>query len=123
MLGLEQVSALLQMLVRSNPDKEFIFTVSPIRHLGDGARSNTLSKATLQMALGRLDVCYFPAYEILLDELRDYRYYAEDLVHPSKLAEDIIWERFVDAAVVPGDRSRLALNEKAARRSAHRPLR
>ncbi|MCR5561233.1 MAG: GSCFA domain-containing protein [Bacteroidales bacterium] len=123
MLGLEQVSALLQMLERSNPDKEFIFTVSPIRHLGDGARSNTLSKATLQMALGRLDVCYFPAYEILLDELRDYRYYAEDLVHPSKLAEDIIWERFVDAAVVPGDRSRLALNEKAARRSAHRPLR
>lgn len=123
MLGVQQVGMLLQMLVEGNPDKEFIFTVSPIRHLGDGAHANTLSKATLHLALGRLPVCYFPAYEILLDELRDYRYFAEDLVHPSKLAEDIIWERFVAAAVVPGDRSQLALNEKAARHSAHRPLR
>lgn len=123
MLGVQQVGALLQMLVEGNPDKEFIFTVSPIRHLGDGAHANTLSKATLHLALGRLPVCYFPAYEILLDELRDYRYFAEDLVHPSKLAEDIIWERFVAAAVVPGDRSQLALNEKAARHSAHRPIR
>ena len=123
MLGVQQVGMLLQMLVANNPDKEFIFTVSPIRHLGDGAHANTLSKATLHLALGRLPVCYFPAYEILLDELRDYRYFAEDLVHPSKLAEDIIWERFVAAAVVPGDRSQLALNEKAARHSAHRPIR
>ena len=103
MLGVQQVSLLLQMLIQNNPDKEFIFTVSPIRHLGEGAHVNTLSKATLQLALGRLPVCYFPAYEILLDELRDYRYYAEDLVHPSPLAEQIIWERFVAAAVVPGD--------------------
>lgn len=123
MLGVQQVGMLLQMLVANNPDKEFIFTVSPIRHLGDGAHANTLSKATLHLALGRLPVCYFPAYEILLDELRDYRYFAEDLVHPSKLAEDIIWERFVAAAVVPGDRSKIALNEKAARHSAHRPIR
>ena len=133
MLGVQQVGMLLQMLVEGNPDKEFIFTVSPIRHLGDGAHANTLSKATLHLALGRVlqqlagaehsAACYFPAYEILLDELRDYRYFAEDLVHPSKLAEDIIWERFVAAAVVPGDRSQLALNEKAARHSAHRPLR
>lgn len=123
MLGVQQVSMLLQMLVQNNPDKEFIFTVSPIRHLGDGAHANTVSKATLHLALGRLPVCYFPAYEILLDELRDYRYFAEDLVHPSPLAEEIIWERLVAAAVVPGDRSQIALNEKAARRCAHRPLR
>lgn len=123
MLGVQQVGMLLQMLVANNPDKEFIFTVSPIRHLGDGAHANTLSKATLHLALGRLPVCYFPAYEILLDELRDYRYFAEDLVHPSRVAEDIIWERFVAAAVVPGDQSQIALNEKAARQSAHRPIR
>ena len=123
MLGVQQVGMLLQMLVANNPDKEFIFTVSPIRHMGEGAHANTLSKATLHLALGKLPVCYFPAYEILLDELRDYRYFAEDLVHPSKVAEDIIWERFVAAAVVPGDRSQLALNEKAARQSAHRPIR
>ena len=129
MLGVQQVSMLLQMLVSNNPDKEFIFTVSPIRHMGEGAHANTLSKATLHLALGRVlssdqpGQCYFPAYEILLDELRDYRYYADDLVHPSRLAEQIIWERFVAAAVVPGDRAQLELNEKAARRSAHRPLR
>ena len=123
MLGLEQVAALIQMLIKTNPDKEFVFTVSPIRHLGDGAHANTLSKATLQLALARTGACYFPAYEILLDELRDYRFFADDLVHPSKLAEDIIWERFVAAAVVPGDRAQMELNEKAARLSTHRPLR
>ena len=129
MLGVQQISMLLQMLAQNNPDKEFIFTVSPIRHLGDGAHANTLSKATLHLALNRVlgselpGLCYFPAYEILLDELRDYRYFADDLVHPSKLAEDIIWDRFVAAAVAPDDRPQLELNEKAARRSAHRPIR
>jgi len=123
MLGVLQTSTLLQMLVENNPDKEFIFTVSPIRHLGDGARVNTISKATLQLALNRIGACYFPAYEILLDELRDYRFYADDLVHPSKLAEDIIWQRFQAAAVVPGDITQIALNEKAARREAHRSFR
>lgn len=129
MLGVQQISMLLQMLVQNNPDKEFIFTVSPIRHLGDGAHANTLSKASLHLALNRVlgserpGLCYFPAYEILLDELRDYRYFADDLVHPSKLAEDIIWDRFVAAAVAPDDRPQLELNEKAARHSAHRPLR
>ena len=129
MLGVQQISMLLQMLAQNNPDKEFIFTVSPIRHLGDGAHANTLSKATLHLALNRVlgsdrpGLCYFPAYEILLDELRDYRYFADDLVHPSRLAEDIIWDRFVAAAVVPDDRPQLELNEKAARHSAHRPIR
>lgn len=129
MLGVQQIAVLLKMLVEGNPGKEFIFTVSPIRHLGDGAHANTLSKATLHLALARVmeqlsgAACYFPAYEILLDELRDYRYFAEDLVHPSRVAEDIIWERFVAAAVVPGDQSQTALNEKAARQSAHHPLR
>ena len=123
MLGLEQTTALLQMLLRSNPDKEFIFTVSPIRHLGDGAHLNTISKATLQLAVQRSGACYFPAYEILLDELRDYRFYADDLCHPSSLAEEIIWQRFLGSAVVPGDISQAALNEKAARQKAHRSIR
>ena len=123
MLGLEQTTALLQMLIRSNPDKEFIFTVSPIRHLGDGAHLNTISKATLQLAVQRSGACYFPAYEILLDELRDYRFYADDLCHPSSLAEEIIWQRFLGSAVVPGDISQAALNEKAARQKAHRSIR
>ena len=122
MLPLHQVAATLRLLVESNPGKEFIFTVSPIRHLGDGAHANTLSKGILQLALAQLGLPYFPAYEILLDELRDYRYYAEDLVHPSKLAEDIIWERFKESAVAEGDLPRLRLNEKASLASAHRPI-
>ena len=123
MLGVAQVSALLDLLVKGNLDREFIFTVSPIRHLGDGAHANTLSKATLQLALARTGACYFPASEILLDELRDYRFYADDLCHPSRLAEDIIWQRFLDSAVIAGDLSQIVLNEKAARQKAHRPLR
>ena len=122
MLGVTHIFALLQLLVSSHPSKQFIFTVSPIRHLGDGAHANTLSKATLQLSLAKVQADYFPAYEILLDELRDYRFYADDLVHPSKLAEDIIWQRFLECAVESADVPQVLLNEKAARRSAHRPI-
>lgn len=122
MLSTEQVSAMLSLLVRANPGKEFLFTVSPIRHMSGGAQLNTLSKSTLHLALARLDLPYFPAYEILLDELRDYRFYAEDLCHPSKLAEDIIWERFLESAVPERELPRIRLNEKASRAAAHRPL-
>lgn len=100
------------------PDKEYLFTVSPIRHLGEGAHDNTLSKATLHLALeGRP---YFPAYEILLDELRDYRYFAEDMVHPSPVAVQYIWERFLNFAVSPADLQTVVKNEKRWRASLHR---
>jgi hypothetical protein len=80
----------------------FIFTVSPIRHLNDGAHRNNLSKATLLLAVDELcklfpdKASYFPAYELLLDELRDYRFYDDDLLHPSKLAANYIFERFCE---------------------------
>lgn len=122
MLGVTHIFALLQLLVSSHPSKQFIFTVSPIRHMGDGAHVNTLSKATLQLSLAKVQADYFPAYEILLDELRDYRFYADDLVHPSRLAEDIIWQRFLESAVESADLPQILQNEKAARRSAHRPI-
>ena len=122
MLGVTHIFALLQLLVSSHPSKQFIFTVSPIRHIGDGAHANTLSKATLQLSLAKVQADYFPAYEILLDELRDYRFYADDLVHPSRLAEDIIWQRFLESAVESADLPQILQNEKAARRSAHRPI-
>lgn len=94
-----------------------VFTVSPIRHMGQGAHLNTLSKSSLLLALeGR---CYFPAYEILLDELRDYRFFAQDLVHPSPLAEAVIWERLLDAAVPAGERPLIEAAEKAARAARH----
>ena len=89
------------------PNKHWIFTVSPIRHVKDGLHANHLSKATLLQAIDTLIVnarglnpsssySYFPSYEIMLDELRDYRFYAEDMVHPSQLAVDYIWQRFVE---------------------------
>ena len=89
------------------PNKHWIFTVSPIRHIKDGLHANHLSKATLLQAIDTLIVnarglnpsssySYFPSYEIMLDELRDYRFYAEDMVHPSQVAVDYIWHRFVE---------------------------
>lgn len=124
MLSVDEVTSILEEMVSSNPDKEFIFTVSPIRHLSQGAHLNTLSKSTLHLALSRLEgkVEYFPAYEILLDELRDYRFYSEDLVHPAKVAVDIIWDRFLEAAVPESEWQTVRENERAARRAAHRPI-
>ncbi|MDR2145024.1 MAG: GSCFA domain-containing protein [Tannerella sp.] len=87
-------------LLRLNPSLQVIFTVSPIRHFRDGAHQNQLSKATLLLAEQELteifpeNVSYFPAYELMMDELRDYRFYADDMVHPSTLAVEYIWERF-----------------------------
>ncbi len=107
-----------------------IFTVSPIRHLSLGAHCNTISKATLQIGLEKAlsmddkdgGVCYFPAYEIMNDELRDYRFYAEDLCHPSTTAVEYLWERFIRVAVPESEHLTIKANEKAARRLSHRPL-
>lgn len=129
-MTLEQVSAVLSHIVINSPDKEFIFTVSPIRHMADGAHLNQISKSTLLLGVDSLirdtvsgPRCeYFPAYEILLDELRDYRFYADDMVHPSSLATAIIWERFQDFAVPQECLPGIAANEKAWRQSQHRPI-
>ena len=126
MLSLGNVSILLDVLVSRHPDKQFIFTVSPVRHLSDGAHANQLSKSTLLLALDKLslnpDVDYFPAYEIFMDELRDYRFYAEDMSHPSSQAVDYIWERFCEFAVPDSEKDVLQKNIKACRQSRHRPL-
>ncbi|WP_084708506.1 GSCFA domain-containing protein [Hymenobacter norwichensis] len=82
-----------------NPELRFVLTVSPVRHLKDTLPLNAVSKSVLRVACHYLsellpDVSYFPAYELLLDDLRDYRFYAADMLHPSPVAEDYIWERF-----------------------------
>lgn len=88
-----------------NPEVKFIFTVSPVRHIKDGFVENTLSKAHLISAIHSTDNSqftthnYFPSYEIMMDELRDYRFYAEDMLHPSQVAIDYIWERFKEATI------------------------
>lgn len=90
---------LIKKLRVINPDLKIIFTLSPVRHLKDGFVENMHSKANLLIAIHQLvdfmdDVFYFPAFEIMLDDLRDYRFYAEDLVHPNDLAVNYIWEKF-----------------------------
>lgn len=96
---LKELSDVISLLRKKNPQLTFIFTVSPIRHWKDGARENTVSKSTLHLAVDELVrmydfVHYFPAYEVLMDELRDYRFYASDMLHPSQTAIEYIWKRF-----------------------------
>lgn len=94
----------IEFIQSLNPNIDFIFTVSPVRHIKDGFTENQLSKSHLFTALHqtfdfRSEVSgsthnYFPSYEIMIDELRDYRFYAEDMLHPNKIAIDYIWNRF-----------------------------
>ena len=109
------------------PDKQFIFTVSPLRHVKDGMHGNQVSKAALLLAVD--EVCktfdnahYFPAYEILLDELRDYRFYKEDMVHPTEQAVRYIWERFADFAIDPKERPAMKAVAELKQMMQHRPL-
>lgn len=101
-LTVDEIVALWHPILSRYADRRFIFTVSPIRHIKDGLHENQLSKSILLLALERLtanDNCpttYFPSYELLQDELRDYRFYASDMLHPSDTAVDYIFERFAD---------------------------
>lgn len=92
-------SSIISRLREKNPSLKILFTVSPIRHWKDGAHNNQLSKAVLLLSIEQLvsqhsDVFYFPSYEIVLDELRDYRFYSEDMIHPNEVAIRYIWEVF-----------------------------
>ena len=126
-LTVEQSTTLLSELVKQHPDKQFILTVSPLRHLKDGLHENQLSKAALLMAVD--EVCkqfgnahYFPAYEILLDELRDYRFFKEDMVHPTEQAVRYIWERFVGFAIDPKEEPAMKAAAELKQMLQHRPL-
>ncbi len=114
-------------LLRSRrPDIHVVFTVSPIRYRKYGYHESQLSKATLLLALDRVvstsGASYFPAYEIVMDELRDYRFYADDMLHPSSQAVEYIWERLVDSCF--SLRAKEFLREWAPLKAAlaHRPF-
>lgn len=152
LIGVEEAARALENIVRDltrikrdwiatptarDDDRKFhiVFTVSPLRHMGDGAHNNTLSKATLQLAVnnvinkvttvpsassGTLPVSYFPSYEIVMDELRDYRFYADDMVHLSKTAEEYIFERMAETYCSEKTRADIAQVEKLMRMANHR---
>jgi len=128
-LTVEEIVALWQPILASHPGKRFIFTVSPIRHLKDGLHENNLSKAILLLAVERLtkasadsQVLYFPSYELLMDDLRDYRFYAEDLMHPSSVAVDYIWEHFVTTFMSPETQTEMKDLHALWLNRQHRPL-
>lgn len=126
-LSLPSVVTVLSDVIKTHPDKQFVFTVSPLRHLKDGLHGNQLSKSTLLLAVD--EVCerfenahYFPAYEILLDELRDYRFYKEDMVHPTDQAVRYIWEKFVGFAINPAENPAMQAAQELKQMLHHKPL-
>lgn len=118
---------LLHRLKNTCPQLNVVFTVSPIRHWKDGVYENTLSKSILHLSisalLNRFDfVSYFPAYEIVMDELRDYRYYATDMLHPSTVSIDYIWQRFSETFFSQKTQLLQKQLEQYRRDVSHRPL-
>ncbi len=120
-----------------NRDLHIVFTVSPLRHMSDGAHNNTLSKATLQLAIDKLItgydrhaegtlanpapyISYFPSYEIVMDELRDYRFYDSDMIHLSKTAEGYIFERMAETYCNEETREAIRKVEKFIKMANHR---
>ena len=124
----EALDAVIQRIGAINPKLRVLFTVSPVRHLKDGLHGNQLSKSALLLATDELcrmhpERChYFPAYEIVMDELRDYRFYAEDMAHPSTQAINYVWECFVEHCIDAEAQSFMLQWEKIVRDMSHRPF-
>ena len=125
-LSAGETASCLSRIMEMCPDKEFIFTVSPIRHFKDGAHGNQISKAGLLLGIEEamernphMKADYFPSYEIMMDELRDYRFYAEDMCHPTKQAVEYIRERFLAWALPSAEQPVLEENIRLLKRRSH----
>ena len=118
----------VSLIATLNPKCNFIFTVSPVRHLKDGFVENQVSKAHLIAAIyattntKQQTLNYFPSYEIMMDELRDYRFYAEDMIHPSQVAIDYIWEQFKESSIPETAYVTMDVVESIQKGLAHRPF-
>jgi len=117
----------IDLIQKTNQKVSFIFTVSPVRHLKDGFVENQRSKShlitaiqNLQSATCNLNTEYFPSYEIMMDELRDYRFYAEDMLHPSQVAIDYIWQRFSETNISSESLSTMLEIESVQKGLSHR---
>lgn len=123
----EYYSEFFEQLFREKPDMKVLFTVSPIRHFKDGAHENTLSKAVLHLAIDELclrfpQMVYFPAYELLIDDLRDYRFYEEDMLHPSAVAVKYIWDAFAQFAFDKPTKEIVAQVQQIHKAMQHKPF-
>lgn len=120
----------IDLIQKINPTVNFIFTVSPVRHLKDGFVENQVSKAHLISAIHKVlqvppsgaEGAYFPGYEIMMDELRDYRFYAEDMIHPTQVAIDYIWQRFSETTISKESHPVMDEVETIQKGLAHRPF-
>lgn len=126
-LTVERSSQYLSGIVERHPEKQFIFTVSPLRHLKDGMHGSQLSKAALLLAVNEIcrqfaNAHYFPAYEIMMDELRDYRFYKEDMVHPTEQAVCYIWEHFAEFAINASEKPAMNAAAELRQMLEHKPL-
>ncbi|PKP09980.1 MAG: GSCFA domain protein [Bacteroidetes bacterium HGW-Bacteroidetes-4] len=118
---------IIEKLRSQNSNLKLILTVSPVRHLKDGFHENQLSKAVLLLAVEELceafeQVYYFPSYELMMDDLRDYRFYNDDMLHPSPLAVSYIWEKFKQAWINPACEPVMQQIKKIELASKHRPF-
>lgn len=118
---------MLDNLSSVNPYAKIIFTISPVRHLRDGFVENNRSKSTLIQAVHSLvdtheNVFYFPAYELVIDDLRDYRFYAEDMVHPNYAATNYVWEKFVPTCIDASSQQLMAAINLINAAKSHRPF-
>jgi len=125
---IQEYEELINQLLEVNPDLQVIFTVSPVRHLKDGLIENQRSKASLLLAVNEIiqlfpdTAQYFPSYEIMMDDLRDYRFYDTDLVHPNDQAINYIWDRFVETVIAPDSQEIITKVDPLLKARSHRPL-
>ncbi len=125
--AIEETIALIRNF---NPKARIVFTVSPVRHLKDGFIENQRSKSNLITAIHQtidtqtfnFQSSYFPAYEIMIDELRDYRFYADDMMHPNATAIQYIWEQFVSSSIAPDCFPIMEQVESIQKALAHKPF-
>jgi hypothetical protein len=125
--ALSTLDNMIHRLFIFNQDLRIIFTVSPVRHLRDGFVENNRSKAVLIQAVHHLvekfsGLYYFPAYELVIDDLRDYRFYAEDMVHPNYMATDYVWEKFCEACIKKNTRDIMKEINQVNAAKAHKPF-
>lgn len=123
----DAICNILEPIHAAQPGLKVVLTVSPVRHLRAGAVANQRSKAVLVLACEAICrrlpfVHYFPAYELLLDDLRDYRFYAADMIHPSEVAVSYIWDHFVETFCSPETRQLMDRIGKIRRAAQHRPF-
>ena len=123
---LGSLKGIINQVREVNKGANFIFTLSPVRHLKDGFIENSLSKALLLGAIHALQkepgVFYFPAYEIMMDDLRDYRFYNSDMIHPNETAVDYIWNLFENSWISEPSRNLMTEIDEIQRSLAHRPF-